>query len=108
MILITAIFTDQADVKLAVGLLNKLAIVGCFNICFVYSSEIFPTPLRSAAVGVSSTAARVGAVIAPFVPLLVCCLMLYIILYNVLDSFSKMAVKSNWHLGSFGLRICVA
>ena len=64
-------FLDIPNAKLAVGLLNKLAIVGCFNVCFVYSSEFFPTPLRSVAVGASSTIARAGALIAPFVPLLV-------------------------------------
>ena len=62
---------DDETAKLTVGLLNKLAIVGCFNICFVYTSEIFPTPLRSASLGTASTSARAGAIIAPFVPLLV-------------------------------------
>ncbi|GFR68655.1 solute carrier family 22 member 8 [Elysia marginata] len=39
---------------------------GCFTIMFSYTPEVFPTNLRSQAMGVSSFMARVGGMLAPF------------------------------------------
>lgn len=52
-------------------LLGKLGITSSFGIAYVYTAEIYPTIMRSIGVGASSTTARLGAVIAPFAPLLV-------------------------------------
>ncbi|KAG8189427.1 hypothetical protein JTE90_020241 [Oedothorax gibbosus] len=38
-----------------------------FDIVYVYTAEIFPTVVRNVAVGSSSTFARIGALIAPFI-----------------------------------------
>jgi len=57
---------EYADAKLILGLGSKLAIAGCFNVIYVYTCEIFPTSLRTVAVGVTSLAARIGSIIAPF------------------------------------------
>lgn len=38
-----------------------------FTVVYLYSTELFPTVVRNAAVGVSSMSARVGSMIAPFV-----------------------------------------
>jgi len=60
-----------ATVRLVLGLASKLASAGVFAVIYVYTTEIFPTPLRTIALGTSSTVARVGAIIASFIPLLV-------------------------------------
>ena len=59
-------FAAIYDANLALGLASKIAIAGGFNVIYVYSSEVFPTPLRSVALGASSMAARIGAIVAPF------------------------------------------
>ncbi|KAK6636773.1 hypothetical protein RUM43_010436 [Polyplax serrata] len=51
-------------------LLGKLGITSSFGIAYVYTAELYPTTLRSIGVGACSTMARLGAVIAPFAPLL--------------------------------------
>ncbi|XP_015509581.2 uncharacterized protein LOC107216806 [Neodiprion lecontei] len=51
-------------------LIGKLAITAAFGILYVYTAELFPTAVRSCAVGLSSTMARVGAMVAPFAPML--------------------------------------
>ena len=54
----------------ASALLGKFAVSSAFSIVFVYCAELFPTSVRNLAVGLSSTAARVGGVAAPAVVLL--------------------------------------
>eukprot|EP00658_Telonema_sp_P-2_P043389 TRINITY_DN31326_c0_g1_i2.p1 TRINITY_DN31326_c0_g1~~TRINITY_DN31326_c0_g1_i2.p1 ORF type:complete len:152 (+),score=34.46 TRINITY_DN31326_c0_g1_i2:200-655(+) len=49
---------------------GKFGITASFAIVFVYAAELFPTVVRSLAMGLSSTAARVGGVMAPGVVLL--------------------------------------
>nr|CAD7417895.1 unnamed protein product [Timema poppensis] len=51
-------------------LVGKLGITSSFGIVYVYTAELYPTVMRSAGVGASSTMARVGAMVAPFAPLL--------------------------------------
>lgn len=48
------------------ALLGKCCITCSFGIIYVFTSEIFPTNVRSTVVGLSSTAARFGAMLAPF------------------------------------------
>ncbi|XP_049783521.1 organic cation transporter protein isoform X2 [Schistocerca cancellata] len=67
-----AAFIPQ-DVNWAVVLLfllGKLGITCSFGIVVVYTAELYPTVMRSAGVGASSTISRLGAMVAPFVPLL--------------------------------------
>lgn len=52
-------------------LIGKMAVTSAFGIVYVHTSEMLPTIIRSGGVGASSTIARVGALLAPFVPLLV-------------------------------------
>ncbi|KAK5646497.1 hypothetical protein RI129_004961 [Pyrocoelia pectoralis] len=51
-------------------LIGKLGVTSAFGISFIHTSEMLPTIIRSGGVGLSSTIARVGAMVAPFVPLL--------------------------------------
>ncbi|KAL0276359.1 UNVERIFIED_CONTAM: hypothetical protein PYX00_003949 [Menopon gallinae] len=69
---IAAAFTPQ-DIHIAVialFLLGKLGITASFGIAYVYTAEVYPTIMRSIGVGASSTTARLGALVAPFAPLL--------------------------------------
>ena len=52
-------------VRLALALVGKAGASACFAIVFVYTAEMFPTPIRNSAVGICSTVARIGALSAP-------------------------------------------
>ena len=52
---------------MTLALLGKFGATSSFSIVFVYTAEMFPTEIRSTAVGASSTCARVGGMIAPLV-----------------------------------------
>lgn len=64
-----AVSTNWAVVTLF--LLGKLGITSAFGVVYVHTAEMLPTIIRSGGVGMASTIARVGALVAPFVPLLV-------------------------------------
>lgn len=51
-------------------LTGKLAISASFSVLMFYSSEIFPTTIRQSLIAISSTAGRVGSLIAPQTTLL--------------------------------------
>lgn len=55
-------------------LLGKLGVTAAFGTVYVYTAEMMPTIIRSGGVGAASTVARFGALVAPFVPLLVSCI----------------------------------
>jgi hypothetical protein len=57
----------------SLALLGKAAIVSCFCILFIYTSEIFPTVLRTMGLGTCTFWARLGSMVAPQVLLLVSC-----------------------------------
>jgi OCT family organic cation transporter-like MFS transporter 4/5 len=63
--------TDLNWAVVLLFLIGKLGITSSFGVIVVYTAELYPTAMRSIGVGTSSTVARVGAMLAPFVPLLV-------------------------------------
>ena len=56
---------------MAFSLFGKFAVSIAFALLYVYASELFPTEARNKGMGVSSVAARIGGILAPFVSLLV-------------------------------------
>jgi OCT family organic cation transporter-like MFS transporter 4/5 len=48
---------------------GKFGIAGSFAIASIYTSELFPTLIRSAVLGAENQAARVGGIVAPFIAL---------------------------------------
>ena len=54
----------------ALALIGKAAVVSCFCIIFLYSSEVFPTVIRTVGVGSCTFFGRLGSLLAPQVLLL--------------------------------------
>uniref|UniRef100_A0A336KAG2 CSON004020 protein n=1 Tax=Culicoides sonorensis TaxID=179676 RepID=A0A336KAG2_CULSO len=61
---------EAAWLTIILFLIGKMGITSSFGVIYVYSAEMLPTLIRSGGVGSMSTFARLGALIAPFVPLL--------------------------------------
>ena len=47
--------------------IGKLAITATFGAIYIYTSELIPTSVRSAALGTNSMCGRVGAIISPYI-----------------------------------------
>ncbi|XP_015930794.1 organic cation transporter protein isoform X2 [Parasteatoda tepidariorum] len=67
--LIITIFipADMVWWVIAFSMGGKFFSSGSFDIVYIYTAEIFPTVVRNVAVGSSSTFARIGALLAPFI-----------------------------------------
>ncbi|XP_013172468.1 PREDICTED: solute carrier family 22 member 13-like isoform X1 [Papilio xuthus] len=49
------------------GIIGFGAVSSIFTVTYIYASELFPTPLRNMAFGLTSTGAKFGAMVAPFI-----------------------------------------
>ncbi|KAL5004747.1 hypothetical protein ScPMuIL_018203, partial [Solemya velum] len=65
-LLATSDTTETIFASTALSLVGKFGITGSFSTIYLYTPELYPTNLRNAGIGVSSTAGRVGGMIAPF------------------------------------------
>jgi len=63
-------FLPEGTPSIIAAQMGHFGITPSFAIIFVYAAELFPTVVRSVAMGLSSTAARVGGVAAPLVVML--------------------------------------
>jgi OCT family organic cation transporter-like MFS transporter 4/5 len=52
--------------RMTFSMIGKFGITGAFGIVFLYAPEIFPTTIRSQAMGIASLTGRIGNMIAPF------------------------------------------
>ena len=59
--------TSSASLQRSAAVLGKAGIAATFALIFVFSSEMFPTSVRSSALGFCSTFARVGSLTAPLI-----------------------------------------
>ena len=53
---------------MAAAFAGKFFVTAAFAIAFLYGAELFPTGSRSSAMGLLSLSARLGGILAPFVP----------------------------------------
>jgi len=56
--------------QITLSLIGKFGASASFAIVFVYTAELFPTEIRSTAVGASSLCGRIGGIIAPQIAML--------------------------------------
>ena len=56
---------DSAGLVTGLALVGKATIVSCFCTIFIYSSELFPTVIRSVGVGTCTFFGRLGSLLAP-------------------------------------------
>ncbi|XP_055861503.1 putative transporter SVOPL [Biomphalaria glabrata] len=64
----------------------------CFNFVYIYSSELYPTSIRTLSIGMASAMARVGAMLTPFIS-------------QVL--ISQSVASATWVYGSICLLCCI-
>ncbi|XP_068085603.1 organic cation transporter protein isoform X2 [Anabrus simplex] len=62
--------TDMNWLAITLVMIGKLAITASYGTVYVFTVEQFPTVIRNVALGASSTCARVGGIIAPYMNLL--------------------------------------
>ncbi|KAF8777143.1 Organic cation transporter protein like [Argiope bruennichi] len=67
LIVLVCIPADMVWLTILFSVFGKFFTSASFDTGFVYTPEIFPTVMRNVALGSSSTVARVGALLAPFV-----------------------------------------
>jgi len=58
--------TSLVPLLITCNMIGKFGITGSFGTVFLYAPEIFPTTLRSQAMGISSVGGRLGNMLAPF------------------------------------------
>lgn len=53
--------------RMICGVLGIFGVAGTYNLLFIYTTELFPTVVRNAALGCTTQASQMGAILAPFV-----------------------------------------
>ncbi|XP_008591566.1 PREDICTED: solute carrier family 22 member 4-like [Galeopterus variegatus] len=66
LLLIQLVPTDYYFLSIGLVMLGKFGITSAFSMLYVFTAELYPTPVRNMAVGVTSMASRVGSIIAPY------------------------------------------
>ncbi|KAM8967249.1 solute carrier family 22 member 13-like [Pelodytes ibericus] len=69
-LIITGIPKDLPIVVTSLAVIGKFSIASSFSICYIYSTELFPTVIRQSGMGLCSTVARIAGIIAPLISLL--------------------------------------
>ncbi|XP_063046441.1 organic cation/carnitine transporter 2-like [Engraulis encrasicolus] len=58
---------DLSGLTVTLAMAGRLVVTGAFSFLYVYSTELFPTVVRSMGLGVCSMAARVGCAVSPYI-----------------------------------------
>ncbi|KAJ7333875.1 hypothetical protein OS493_015968 [Desmophyllum pertusum] len=69
-LLVLAVPKDQTQITTVLAFIGRGLVTMSFSIMYLYSSELYPTSMRNLAVGVCSTVARLGSIIAPYIVML--------------------------------------
>lgn len=67
LILALLAFCVSRGMTVAVFFIARASISGAFMCAFVYTTELYPTTLRAIGMGTGSSAARLGAIVTPFI-----------------------------------------
>ncbi|XP_022093044.1 solute carrier family 22 member 13-like [Acanthaster planci] len=67
---LATIFIPVGIWRTVVSMIGKFCISATFSIIYLYSTELFPTPVRAVGLGLCSVAARVGGILSPIILLL--------------------------------------
>lgn len=67
LVLTILIPTDMIWLVITLAMIGKLAITASYGTIYIFSAEQFPTVIRNVALGASSTFARVGGILAPYI-----------------------------------------
>ncbi|CAL1283312.1 unnamed protein product [Larinioides sclopetarius] len=67
LVALVCIPADKVWLKILFSVCGIFFSTASFDTNYVYTSELFPTVMRNAALGSGSTVARIGALLAPFV-----------------------------------------
>ncbi|XP_033635850.1 organic cation transporter protein-like isoform X2 [Asterias rubens] len=62
-----AIPTDSTTLILVIAMIGKLCISGSYAIVYLFTIELFPTPVRNVGVGMGSFVSRIGSIASPYV-----------------------------------------
>ncbi|XP_048338566.1 solute carrier family 22 member 6-A-like [Sphaerodactylus townsendi] len=67
LIIIANIFVPPAlqTIRTSLAVIGKGCLAAAFNCTFLFTTELYPTPIRQTGLGLGSTMARVGGIIAP-------------------------------------------
>jgi len=57
--------SEYRTISTALTLVGKFGASAAFSIVYVYTAEMFHTPVRNSAIGLCSTSARIGGLLAP-------------------------------------------
>lgn len=61
------ILLDPAAIRVTFSMIGKLFMSCVMATVYSYTADLFPTPARSAAVGLCSTSGRIGGIMAPII-----------------------------------------
>ncbi|XP_038078075.1 organic cation transporter protein-like [Patiria miniata] len=67
---LATIFIPLGIWRTVVSMAGKFCISATFGTIYLYTAELFPTPIRSIGLGMSSLAARIGGILSPIILLL--------------------------------------